>query len=113
LASQAYRFIGVEAIDLVTVITIDRPEVLNALHLDADRELDLALSASEADVTQRVAIITGAGERAFSAGNDLKEQACLGTRQLLPSGFGALTSRTTLEKPIIAAVNGLALGGLI
>jgi enoyl-CoA hydratase/carnithine racemase len=64
-----------------------------------------------ADDSQWVAIVTGAGERAFSAGNDLKHQAAGGKRGTPPSGFAGLTSRFDLTKPLIAAVNGVAMGG--
>src|SRR6185295_12906210 len=65
-----------------------------------------------ADPDQWVAIITGAGERAFSAGNDLKVTAAGGPRgSTHPSGFGGVVSRFDLDKPLIAAVNGIAMGG--
>jgi crotonobetainyl-CoA hydratase len=58
-----------------------------------------------------VAIVTGAGERAFSAGNDLKHQAMGGKMGNPPSGFAGLANRFDLNKPLIAAVNGVAMGG--
>jgi enoyl-CoA hydratase/carnithine racemase len=64
-----------------------------------------------ADDSQWVGIVTGAGERAFSAGNDLKHQATGGRMGNPPSGFAGLTSRFDLAKPLIAAVNGVAMGG--
>jgi enoyl-CoA hydratase/carnithine racemase len=94
------------------VVTIQRPEVLNALHPPANRELAQAFDAFEADPELWVAIVTGAGERAFCAGNDLKYQAAGGDMSGQPAtGFAGLTSRHHLEKPVIAAVNGLAMGG--
>jgi len=96
----------------ILTVTIDRPEVMNALHPMANTELAGVFDEFAADDDQWVAIITGAGERAFSAGNDLKYQAAgggeLGTA---PKGFGGLTGRYDCYKPVIAAVNGVAMGG--
>lgn len=93
------------------VITLDRPEVLNALHAPAHNECAAVFEAFAADDELRVAIVTGSGGRAFCAGNDLKASFERGQVELPASGFAGLTSRIGLAKPVIAAVNGLALGG--
>src|SRR5882757_2091487 len=108
---MAYEFVNVEREGPVTVVTLNRPEVMNALHSPAHFELHEAFDAFAADPEQWVGIVTGAGERAFSAGNDLKHQAGGGKMASPPSGFAGLTSRFDLTKPLIAAVNGVAMGG--
>ncbi len=95
----------------VLLVTIDRPEVLNALHPPANFELEQVFDDFASDSDLWVAIITGAGDRAFSAGNDLKFQASGGRVEVPKRGFGGLTARFDNDKPIIAAVNGLAMGG--
>lgn len=112
---RALRFTRVERRGRITVVTIDRPAQMNALHRDANAELAQIFDDFAADPGQWVAIITGAGERAFSSGNDLKYTASVMARgeqvEVPVSGFAGLTSRFDLNKPVIAAVNGLAMGG--
>ncbi len=107
-----YEFCKVEREERLTIVTLNRPEVMNALHAPAHLELAEVFDAFAADPEQWVAIVTGAGERAFSAGNDLKVTAAGGVRgPTHPSGFAGLVSRFDLDKPLIAAVNGIAMGG--
>ena len=108
---MSYNYIAIERHGPVTVFTLDRPEVMNAVHSPMHFEMDEALNNFAADSDQWVGIITGAGERAFSAGNDLKWQAGGGEMKSPPSGFAGLTLRFDLAKPLIAAVNGVAMGG--
>ena len=106
------EFSKVEKDGKLWIVTMNRPEVMNSLHPPANRELAAIFDDFEKDPDAWVAIITGAGDRAFSAGNDLKHQASGGDMRGQPaSGFGGLTSRFGLSKPLIAAVNGVAMGG--
>jgi crotonobetainyl-CoA hydratase len=92
-------------------ITINRPDALNALNPLAHREISAALDRYAADPALRVAVITGAGERAFCVGSDLKARATINADDHPPTGFAGLSHRFDLAKPVIAAVNGFAIGG--
>lgn len=108
---SAFRFCRLERDGAVLIITMHRPEVLNALNEAAHVELDRVFDGYAADPALRVAIVTGAGERAFCVGTDLKELAVTGEYAYPPGGFAGITKRFDLWKPVIAAVNGLCLGG--
>ena len=95
----------------VLTITLNRPERMNALHSPAHFELHEIFNEFESDPDLWVGILTGAGDRAFSAGNDLRWQAEGGSRDKPSSGFGGITERFERSKPMIAAVNGVAMGG--
>ena len=107
----SYEHILVECHDRLTTITINRPAAYNALHLAAHKELNHAFDAFQDNAEQWAAIITGAGDKAFCAGHDLKHQAGSTDLALPKGGFGGLTARFDLHKPVIAAVNGVAMGG--
>lgn len=102
--------VKVEREGRLTILTINRPEARNALNADAQRQMAAAMDAFEQDDDQWVAILTAAGDKAFCAGHDLKQQAATGDLFTPESGFGGLTARE-LNKPVIAAVNGAAFGG--
>jgi len=94
------------------IVTINRPERMNALHPPGNAELAGVFDDFQANPDLWVAIITGEGDRAFCAGNDLRYQAEGGDRSAAPAtGFAGLTARWDLDKPVIAAVNGVAMGG--
>ena len=104
------EFCKVESSNHILTVTINRPERLNALHPPGNAELGEVFDDFASNDDLWVAIITGAG-RGFSAGNDLRHQAEGGERVPTPRGFGGLSSRWDLTKPVIAAVNGVAMGG--
>ena len=108
---SGYEFCTVAREGHLTIITLNRPEVMNAIHAPASNELAGVFDDFATDPEQWVGIVTGAGERAFSAGNDLKYQAAGGKMTWPETGFAGLTSRFDLDKPLIAAVNGIAMGG--
>ena len=99
----------------ISIITINRPESLNALNAQTISELSLALEHLENDAETRVIIITGSGEKSFVAGADIKEFADFGqnkAEELAQIGQNKLFNKIeNLKKPVIAAVNGFALGG--
>ena len=107
------EFCKVERDGHILEVTINRPDVMNSLHPPANQELEEVFDAFVADDDLWVAILTGAGDRAFSAGNDLKYTAAnagkLGAQNRY--GFAGLTDRYDCWKPVIAAVNGVSMGG--
>lgn len=98
--------------DRIATITINRPQVRNAIDAATSRLIDSFIDRAEADPAVGVIIVTGAGDRAFCSGMDLKEAAQTGPGHgLLPGrGFAGITERR-FAKPVIAAVNGAAVAG--
>lgn len=110
-----YENILVEREENIALITINRPQVLNALNAPTIRELDAAIDELGADEGVRAIIITGAGERAFVSGADINELRALpgavDAMHLSSRGQRVFSKIENSPKPVIAAINGYALGG--
>jgi acetyl-CoA C-acetyltransferase len=108
---RRFEDVLVERIGHVLQVTLNRPERMNALHSAVHFALHEIWDEYERDPDLWVAIVTGAGDRAFCSGNDLKVTAKGGDMSIPPSGFAGLCNRLDRTKPVIAAVNGVAMGG--
>jgi len=109
-----FKLIIYEKSDGVATITLNRPEALNAFSNDVVEEILRALEDVKSDQNVRVVVLTGAGEKAFSAGADIKSMVgmtALKARELSLMGESLCLALENLEKPVIAAINGYALGG--
>ena len=112
-----YKFIIIERKDHLTIIRINRPEVLNAINAYVSFELENAFDEFEDDPNSWIAIVTGVGDKAFSAGADLKWAATASGEEQreayskLKYQASGLTANYKISKPVIAAVNGYAYGG--
>jgi crotonobetainyl-CoA hydratase len=99
----------------VARITIDRPDVLNAIDASAEADLQTIWARLEQDKSVRAVVLTGSGERAFSTGADMKGGSGVSGlaywAKARPGGFGGIALRETLDIPVIARVNGHAVGG--
>ncbi len=107
-----YENIAFEEHDGIARLTVDRPRALNALNAATLREIHACVDALPSSV--RVLIVTGAGDKAFVAGADIKEMASMSSTEVLgftQEGHAALAALEALPLPVIAAVNGFALGG--
>ena len=109
-----FKFIVYEKSEGVATITLNRPEALNAFSKEVVAETMQALEDIRSDENVRVVVLTGAGEKAFSAGADIKTMIgmnALKARELSFMGERLCVALENLEKPVIAAINGYALGG--
>lgn len=108
------QYIKLSTEEGVAIITIDRPPV-NALNRQVIAELDQTLESVKTDAAVKVAILTGGGSFAFVAGADIKEIASLGSgreaAEVAARGQAIITKIQRLDKPVIAAINGVCLGG--
>ena len=107
-----FKTVLVEKRGVVTLVTLTRPESLNALNSQVLKELIDVFAAYDSDDSQRCLVLTGSGEKAFAAGADIKEMQPQGFSDMYAQDFFAGWERVTAtRKPWIAAVNGFALGG--
>ena len=114
MTNETYATITVDPQDDVTLVTLNRPQALNALNSQVLDELIDAFAAYQADPGQRCLVLTGAGDKAFAAGADIREMAEMEAADFyLDDFFSKWTSHlvAATRKPWIAAVNGFALGG--
>lgn len=106
-----YSYILVERDDRVGIVTLNRPRELNALNFQLVKELADALAELDQDNGIGCIILTGAGEKAFAAGADIKEMADKTPMEMMIGGFESWERIRKIHTPVIAAVNGFALGG--
>jgi enoyl-CoA hydratase len=106
-----YQYILVDRDENVGIVTLNRPKELNALKIDLVHELANALEEFDRDDSICCIVLTGAGEKAFAAGADIKEMSDKTPISMMMGGFDAWTRIQHIKKPMIAAVGGYALGG--
>jgi enoyl-CoA hydratase len=106
-----YQYILVERDERVGIVTLNRPQQLNALNFQLVHELGDALQEFDRDQTIGCIIITGSGDKAFAAGADIKEMADKSPVEMMTGNFEAWERLRRIRTPLIAAVNGYALGG--
>lgn len=106
-----YQYILIDRDERVGIATLNRPKQLNALNFHLVRELADALEEFDRDETIRCIVITGAGDRAFAAGADIKEMSDKSPIDMMLGGFESWNRIRDIKKPLIAAVGGFALGG--
>ena len=111
---MTYQTLLVDVHDGVATVTVNRPDKLNALNDQVVADLRAAVAALKADPAVKGVILTGAGSKAFVAGadiGDLAKQGVMDGRERALSGQAVLNALETMGKPVLAAVNGFALGG--
>ncbi len=106
--------VDLERRDAVALLTLNQPKALNALSADMLSDLDARLGEVEEDPSLRAVVITGAGDKAFCAGADVKAMStadALEARAFARQGQGVMSRIENMSRPVVAAVNGFALGG--
>lgn len=112
--TTGWKNVQVRIEDGIGVVTISRPDALNALNLETMKELDCLFSMFEQETEVDVVIVTGEGDRSFVAGADIKEMALMDTlegRKWGEYGQSVMQRLEDMPQPVIAAINGFALGG--
>src|SRR5215813_684775 len=111
---MTFENVLVEKKNSIAYVTVNRPKVLNALNMATMEELRVVFTDIKSDTGVRVALFTGAGEKAFIAGADISElakQDAVGAKEYTHRGQSVLSLIENLGKPVIACINGFALGG--
>jgi enoyl-CoA hydratase len=111
MTEKEYQYILVERDERVGIVTLNRPKELNALRTDLVSEVATALEEFDRDEAIGCIVLTGAGDRAFAAGADIKEMSDKSPIDMLQGGFAVWLRIRNIQKPMIAAVGGYALGG--
>ena len=108
------KYIQIDLLNEIAILRINRPEALNAMNLDVIFELARAIDIISADEGIKLLIVTGAGERSFCAGADISYMVnidAITAEKYASSAQSVLNKIEKMEKPVIAAINGFALGG--
>ena len=111
---MSYENLLIDDRDAVRTITVNRPDKLNALNRQTLLELHKALREAHGAETVRVVVLTGSGEKAFVAGADIgeiRQQSAIEARAFSAMGQNLMSLIQSFDKPVIAAINGFALGG--
>lgn len=111
MTEKNYQYILVDHDERVGIVTLNRPKELNALRTDLVSEVATALEEFDRDEGIGCIVLTGAGDRAFAAGADIKEMSDKSPIDMLKGGFAAWQRIRNIQKPMIAAIGGYALGG--
>ncbi len=109
-----FQYIIYEKSEGIATVTLNRPDALNAWSQELAQEFLTAIEDARKDENVKVVVVTGAGEKAFSAGADIKAMkgmTALKARELSSMGYKICSAIESLEKPVVAAINGYALGG--